>query len=198
MREPEDSMLVERSLKGDEDAFAELVRRYHAIVARTIYRTLGNSNDNEDALQEVFLRAFLALRSFKQAHPFGPWILRIASNYCIDQLRRKRCGVPKTWSDLSAEEEGHLMRNLSRNGDFGSVFLEEPELYEKVAQSLIDRLKPEYKIAFVLRELQGMPYDEVGRVLQVTGLTARVRVSRARAEIRRRFHEYLQNHVPGK
>lgn len=190
MHEPEDSILVERSLTGDEDAFAELVSRYHAKVSRTVHRTLGNRNETEDAVQEVFLRAFLSLRKFKPTYAFGPWIFRIATNYCIDQLRRRKVRRYELWSDLGGQEEKHLMRNLSRNGDFESAFLKEPEQYEKVAQALIDDLKPEYKIAFVLRELEEMSYSEMARILQITQLAVRVRVSRARAEIRRKIHEH--------
>jgi RNA polymerase sigma-70 factor (ECF subfamily) len=195
MHEPEDSILVERSLKGDEDAFAELVRRYHARVSRTVYRTIGNRNETEDAVQEVFLRAFLSLSKFKQTQAFGPWIFRIATNYCIDQLRRRKVRKYELWGDLHPQEEAHLMRNFPRNGDFESVFLKEPEQYEKIAQALIDDLKPEYKIAFVLRELEDMSYSEIARILQISQLAVRVRVSRARAEIRRRIHEHLRNSI---
>jgi len=195
MHEREDSILVERSLEGDEYAFAELVRRYQATVTRTVHRALGNSNEIEDAIQEVFLRAFLSLRRFKLTHPFGPWILRIATNYCIDQLRRRKLRVSKSWSDLTHQQEERLMHNLTRNGDFESVFLKEPERYEKIAQALVDDLKPKYKIAFVLREVEKMPYNEVARILQVRELTVRVRVSRARAEIRRKFHDYLEKQI---
>ena len=195
MHEREDSILVERSLEGDEYAFAELVRRYQATVTRTVHRALGNSNEIEDAIQEVFHRAFLSLRKFKLAYPFGPWILRIATNYCIDQLRRRKLRVSKSWSDLTYQEEERLMNNLSRNGDFESVFLKEPEMYEKVAQALVDDVKPKYKIAFVLRELEKRPYSEAARILQVSELTVRVRVSRARAEIRRKFHDYLHKQI---
>jgi RNA polymerase sigma-70 factor (ECF subfamily) len=195
MHEPEDSILVERSLNGDGDAFAELVRRYQAKVSRTVYRTLGNRNETEDAVQEVFLRAFLSLRKFKLTHAFGPWIFRIATNYCIDQLRRRKVRKYELWGDLRGREEGRLMRDLSRNGDFESVLLKEPEQYEQVAQALIDDLKPEYKIAFVLRELEKMSYGEIARILQISQLAVRVRVSRARAEIRRKIHEHIGKNI---
>ena len=83
-----DCDLIERTLKGDEAAFADLVRRYQGAVWGTVYRILGNSSENEDAVQEVFLRAYTALRRFDPQYPFGPWVMRIATNYCIDQLRR--------------------------------------------------------------------------------------------------------------
>src|SRR5512133_3628618 len=100
MDDSADSALILRTLDGDEGAFAELVRRYQAAVWGTVHRLLGNSSENEDAVQEAFLRAYTALRKFDLQYPFGPWVLRIATNYCIDQLRRKRGRKVQLWSEL--------------------------------------------------------------------------------------------------
>jgi len=74
----------------------------------TVYRILGGSSENEDAVQEVFLRAFTSLHKFDLNYPFGPWILRIATNYCIDQLRRKKSRKIQLWSELTEFDQRRL------------------------------------------------------------------------------------------
>jgi RNA polymerase sigma-70 factor (ECF subfamily) len=193
----QDTELVEQTLHGDESAFAELVRRYQSAVWRTVWRVLGNSADNEDAVQEVFLRVYTALGRFDRNYPFGPWILRIAANYCIDQLRRRRRLRYRLWSELSDVEQERALRDLSHEGDFGSMLGQAPEKYEKLAAGLVENLKPKYRMAFVLREIEKRSYEEIASLLGTSQLTVRVRVSRARAEIRRKFAAFLEENNPG-
>ncbi len=191
MADSADATLIEQTLNGDESAFAELVRRYQAAVWGTIYRILGNSSENEDAVQEIFLKTYSALGKFDLKYPFGPWILRITTNYCIDLLRRRKARKYKLWTELAETDQQRLLNSLSQEGDFDSLISESPETYEKVAQALLDELKPKYKVAFVLREVEGRDYGEVAQALGTSELAARVRVSRARAEIQKRFRAYL-------
>ncbi len=191
MEDSADSTLIENTLNGDEWAFAELVRRYQAAVWKTVHRTLGNSFDNEDAVQEIFLRAFTGLDKFDLRYPFGPWILRIATNYCIDQLRRRRSRKVQLWSELSEFNQQRLLKDLASDIDFESTYMEGKEGYAKVAQALLEGLNPKYRAAFVLRELEERAYEEVARVLGTSEVAARVRVSRARADLQKKFRAYL-------
>src|ERR671932_474093 len=81
---------IERTLQGDRTAFAQLMHRYAGAVYNLAYRMLGNAQDAEDASQEIFLRAYTRLASFDRTRRFSTWLLSIASNYCIDRLRRRR------------------------------------------------------------------------------------------------------------
>ncbi len=186
-----DSDLIESTLKGDQGAFAELVRRYQAAVWGTVHRILGNSSENEDAVQEVFLRAFNALRKFDLKLPFGPWVLRIATNHCIDQLRRRKGRKTQLWSELSEFDQERLLKDLSNEGDWGASSMEGSDKYAQVAQHLLEGLNPKYKAAFVLREVEDRPYEEVAAMLGTSEVAARVRVSRARVELQKKFRAYL-------
>jgi RNA polymerase sigma-70 factor (ECF subfamily) len=186
-----DALLVERALAGEEFAFAELVRRHQGAVSRTVRRTLGASLEHEDAVQEVFLRAFNSLQKFDRARSFEPWVVRIATNYCIDQLRRQRNRRFRLWTDLEEGEQDRLMNNMSRSAGFEGLPRESPEQYERIAMALLDELKPKDRAAFVLREVEDRPYSEVAEVLKTSELGARIRVSRARRDVRRRFEAYL-------
>ena len=186
-----DSILIESTLNGDEGAFAELVRRYQSAVWAVVHRTLGNSRDNEDAVQEVFLRAFTALNNFDLKYPFGPWIMRIATNYCIDQLRRKKGRKTQLWSELREHDQERLLADLSQDSNYESGVAEGTADYVKVAQALLEGLNPKYRVAFILREVDEKPYEDVARCLGTSEVAARVRVSRARAELQRKFRAYL-------
>jgi RNA polymerase sigma-70 factor, ECF subfamily len=186
-----DSALIESTLRGDERAFSELVRRYQAAVWGTVHRVLGNSSENEDAVQEVFLRAFTALHKFDLKLPFGPWVMRIATNYCIDQLRRKRNRRIQLWSELTEYDQERLLKDFSRNGDWEPSSMEGTEGHARVAQALLDGLNPKYRAAFVLREVEERDYEEVAELLGTSEVAARVRVSRARVELQNKFRAYL-------
>ncbi len=191
MADSADSALIENTLKGDEWAFAELVRRYQAAVWGTVHRTLGNSSENEDAVQEIFLRAFNSLHKFDLKYPFGPWILRIATNYCIDQLRRRKSRKVRLWSELTEFDQERLLRDFSQEGDWDSRATEAKEGYAKVARALLDGLNPKYRAAFILREVEDRAYDEVAKIMGTSEIAARVRVSRARSELQKKFRAYL-------
>jgi RNA polymerase sigma-70 factor (ECF subfamily) len=191
MVESADSALIESTLNGEEWAFCELVSRYQAAVWGTVHRVLGNSSENEDAVQEVFLRAFTALHKFDLKLPFGPWILRIATNYCIDQLRRKRGRKVQLWSELKEYDQERLLKDLAQDGNWEPTGMDRNEGYAKVAQTLLDGLNPKYRVAFVLREVEERSYDEVARLLGTSEVAARVRVSRARVELQKKFRAYL-------
>ena len=186
-----DSALIESTLNGEEWAFAELVRRYQAAVWGTVRRILGNSSENEDAVQEVFLRAFTALHKFDRKLPFGPWILRIAANYCIDQLRRKKGRKIQLWSELTQYDQERLLKDFSQDNDWESFDMETKESYARAAQGLLNEINPKYRAAFVLREIEEKTYDEISELLGTSEIAARVRVSRARFELQKKFRAYL-------
>jgi RNA polymerase sigma-70 factor (ECF subfamily) len=191
MMDPADSTLIEKTLDGDEGAFAELVKRYQSAVWAVVHRTMGNSSDNEDAVQEVFLRAYTALHKFDLRYPFGPWIMRIATNYCIDQLRRKKGRRTQLWSELREMDQERLLANLSRDSGPETGIADGTAKYVKVAQALLDGLNPKYRVAFILREVEEKSYGDVAKCLGTSEVAARVRVSRARAELQRKFRAYL-------
>ena len=189
--DPADSTLIESTLKGNEGAFAEIVKRYQAAVWAVVHRTLGNSPDNEDAVQEVFLRAYTALHKFDLRYPFGPWIMRIATNYCIDQLRRKKGRRTQLWSELRETDQERLMADMSHESNLETGVADGASKYVKVAQALLDGLNPKYRVAFILREVEEKSYGDVAECLGTSEVAARVRVSRARAELQRKFRAYL-------
>jgi RNA polymerase sigma-70 factor, ECF subfamily len=193
MNDSADCVLVQASLDGDQAAFAELVARYRPIVFRIVLRTLGNTADNEDAVQEIFIRTMISLSKYDRKYPFAPWILKIAANYCIDQIRRRKARKYKLWSDLSEAEQRKAIWDLSTQPHADDSVQADPQEYLEVARSLLNRLKPKQRMSFVLREIEGRPYEEVADILGVPETTVRVRVWRARNDLNREFQRYLKS-----
>ena len=181
MAESTDRMLIENTLRGDELAFAELVRRHHSAVWRAIRRRLIDHFESEDALQEVFLRAFTSLPKFDTSRPFDRWIMRIATNYCIDVLRHRRARQPWLFEEYR-EIAAHCPPQNRRESPSFSAF----EL-GRLAREMLKAIKPNNRYAFILRELDGLDYDQVGAALRITPLAARARVFRARREMHRKL-----------
>jgi RNA polymerase sigma-70 factor, ECF subfamily len=192
MSDSADWPLVQASINGDRNAFAELVERYRPAVFRIVVRTLRNTADSEDAVQEVFIRTMISLSKYDRRYPFAPWILKIASNYCIDQIRRRKTRKYKLWCDLSEAEERQALWNMSSQPHTQHSTRNDPDTYLELAQSLLNRLKPKRRMAFVLREIEGRAYQEVAAILGIPETTARVRVWRARNDLNRGFQKYLK------
>ncbi len=187
MIDSDDSTLIELAQNRDEPAFAELVRRYQAAVWGRVCRILGRSPENEDVVQEIFLRTLKSLHKVNRDQPFGPWIMRITTNYCIDQLRRRKTRKDKLWSDLSDAEEVQASARMASEANWMASPAEESEKYERIARALLDQLKPRRRTAFILREIENKSYEEVACNLGIRELTARVLVSRARADLHKGF-----------
>jgi RNA polymerase sigma-70 factor (ECF subfamily) len=185
-----DADLVQRSLGGDETAFSELIGRHQRLVWRTVYRRLGRSSEGEDAVQEVFLRSYLSLHTFDRSFSFHGWIGRIATNYCIDQLRRRKLHL-QMCRHMEEIDRRQMHDAITSDHDIGSINTCLPEQYINLLRIMLEELAPKYKAAFVLREMEDREYGEVAQVLGVSEAAARVRVSRARKMMRKRFHDHL-------
>jgi len=163
---------VNAALDGDQDAFAELVYTYQDAVYNLCYRMLGERTEAEDSVQEAFLRAYLNLKRYDPTRSFKTWVLTIASNHCIDRLRRRRIH----W--LSIEEP---LPNLTLSA-------EEPEPEDmsilrersKAVQDLLHQLNPEYRAAVVLRYWYDYSYTEIADILDTTESAIKSRLFRAR------------------
>jgi RNA polymerase sigma-70 factor (ECF subfamily) len=179
------ALLIERARGGNTAAFEQLVIRYQRKVLATAWRMLGNEDDARDAAQDVFLRAFKYLGSFKADQDFAGWIYRITVNVCRD-AGRKRSPV----AFISFEDErdsGNLDAAASdENLEAAAIRSEQRAM---VAEALKTLTRKE-RAALVLRDLEGLPTDEVARILGTTEGTVRSQVSAARAKIKQ-FHERL-------
>lgn len=166
----DEDTLITRSIDGDHDAFAQLMKRYEGAVFNLAYRMLGNAHEAEDASQEIFLRVYTNLARFDQERKFSTWLLSIGSNYCIDRLRRRRFA----W--LTINDTVLTMPSPAKGPERTAIEREERD----AVQRALLRLPPAYREVAVLRYWNDLSYEEI---CQVTGLpesTIKTRLHRAR------------------
>ena len=168
-----DAVLVRRTLGGDLGAFEELVERHREVVFRVAARIAGRS-DADDVSQDAFLRAFHRLGRFRGDASFRAWLLQITHNAAIDHLARRR---PEP-VDLDGEDDGHEheVRRLPAER------LESRERIDRL-ESKLRGLSPDGRVALVLRDVEGLSYDEIASITGAPLGTVKVRLFRARRDL---------------
>ncbi len=184
--EKDDRELVAASRRGDEEAFAELVRRHQAGVRRSAARILNDSEEARDIAQLAFVKAWENLAKYDPAWSFSTWLYRIATNLAIDALRAR--------SSRERTHKSHLRLVGEAVGPTAPRLLSEQEV-ARIFEELAGSLTPTQRAAFVLREVEGLSTAETAQVLRCSEATVRNHIFQARAALRRelaaKFPEYL-------
>src|SRR5262245_37899772 len=176
----DDSRLIAECLAGDTTAFGELVRRYQDRLYNTVYRLVGNAEDARDVVQDAFLNAYQSLDSFKGDAQFFTWLYRIAFNTSVSLKRKQR--VVLRIETGAAEGGAHEPIDPSESSRPGHA-LEQAEEERRLHEAL-QRLSAEHRAVLVLKDLEGLKYEEMAEALQVPVGTVRSRLHRARMELR--------------
>ncbi len=171
--DPAEGALIERSRNGDPEAFDRLVAAHQDRIYHAAYRITGNAEDAYDAAQETFIKAFRALPRYRHEAAFATWLHRIAVNTALDVVRRRPQTPPASLDDVALPAAAHDP----------DVEVERREVQRRVHQAL-QRLSPDHRVVVVLRDLQGMAYEEIAAVLRIPVGTVRSRLSRARDDLR--------------
>ncbi len=182
------SQLIERSRQGDLDAFDELVALHQNRVYNLCFWQLGQADDACDAAQDVFIRAWKALESFRGDCAFSTWLHRIALNVTYDAARRRN-RAPQPFSALPpSAEEGVERDEESPHADAPDEISLRRERRNAVRTALA-ALPEHHRTVLVLFDLQGHSYETVSQVLQVPPGTVKSRLNRARLALRRALDE---------
>ncbi len=170
----EEAAWIERAVRGDETAYRWLLGRYRGHVVRLARATLagGSSEAAEDAAQEAFVKAFRSLRQYRSTGSFYGWLCRIAVRVCLDK-RRLRCLA------VSPLADSNRVNNISICEDCS-----ESVLTTLVVRDLLTQLTPPMRAALVLREMDGLEYDEIAAALSIPVGTVRSRLNAARSQFR--------------
>ncbi len=179
-----DAELVARTVAGAEEAFRDLVLRYQRPVYNLIVRMVRDPALAEDLAQDVFVKAYTRLSTYDPRHRFSSWIFTIAHNTVIDWVRRGRLlAVPL--DDVHESERNRLFDRTDRGPEEAAV---QSDLADAIDGAL-DRLRPEYRQAIVLRYHEELSHEEISRVMRIPVGTVKTFLHRGRAELARLLSE---------
>jgi RNA polymerase sigma-70 factor (ECF subfamily) len=175
----DDRRLIAACLGGNRDAYGELVSRYYARLYNAVYRLVDHPDDAADVVQDAFLNAYQSLHTFKGEAEFFTWLYRIAFNTTISLKRRKRANVSL---DVGGPEGVIDPADSSEYVRPGAAFERQEE--ELQLQTALTRLSHEHREVLVLKDIEGMKYEQIAQILGVPVGTIRSRLHRARLELR--------------
>lgn len=178
----EDFLLVQRVQTGDKKAFNLLVSKYHRRVARLLTRMVKNQEDIEDIVQDTFIKAYRAIGNFRGESAFYTWIYRIAINTAKNLLIHSN-RKPSTLKEVNDEDNETFEDNLALSHmDTPESLFETREIAEAVNDAMVD-LPEELRLAVVMREIDGLSYEEIAAAMNCPIGTVRSRIFRARETI---------------
>ncbi|MDD4715262.1 MAG: sigma-70 family RNA polymerase sigma factor [Oscillospiraceae bacterium] len=172
--------LVIRAKEGDQKAFEALVLAHERLVYNLALHMTRHPEDARDVAQEAFFVAFKRISTFKMESSFSTWLYRLASNVCIDFLRREK---RRKSSHVSMEEKNGRILDLPDTNQSPQERMENRELLCAVEQGM-RKLSQDHREILVLREIGGLSYEEIGAVLQLEPGTVKSRLARARLHLR--------------
>ncbi|MCS7338112.1 MAG: sigma-70 family RNA polymerase sigma factor [Verrucomicrobiae bacterium] len=187
----DDLVLVRRAQAGELEAFEELVRRYQERIYATIYHMTANHEDACDLAQETFIKAYDALRTFKGESSFFTWLYRIAVNKTINFLKQHRGRIQMSLNDLdfNAEHDPEIVALISEKTPRREVNL--VELQQRLNEAL-QKLSENHRLVVILHDVQGLPHEEIARIMDCNVGTVRSRLFYARQQLQALLSDYLK------
>jgi RNA polymerase sigma-70 factor (ECF subfamily) len=181
---PDEKMIVDLARAGDKGAYRRLVEAYQDRLFGLVLSLVHDREQAEDLTQEIFVKAWFALTSFEGQSAFYTWLYRIASNHCLDYLRKRRPIQISIDHPFSEESEATFENQLEAPP---SDQPEAPLETLSEAAALLDTLDPDQKLILCLRELEGQSYDELADILKCPVNTVKSRLNRAREALKEAY-----------
>jgi len=185
-----DQDLVKAAQSGDFNAYDELVRRYQQRIYATTYHMTSNHEDASDLTQDTFIKAFQAIKSFKGDSSFFTWVYRIAVNKTINFLKQRKNKSALSLDDLDLNPEGDpdLLALVSDKTPRREVNL--AELQQKLNEAML-KLSDVHRLVVTMHDIQGLPHEEIGKVLGCNTGTVRSRLFYARQQLQAHLSEFI-------
>ncbi len=184
LRDKTDAELVAAYRAGEAAAFEELHRRYVASIYRLVHRKLGDGLLAEDIAQETFMKSLRTLDKVDESFNFGGWVHTVARNLCFDELRRRQRDLR---ADDPSEDQELLVRLPAPAHRFDPVVQSETADLRRQVWEVAQRLPEKYRLVLTLRELQGMSYRQIGRVMKISESAVETLLYRARLRFKEEF-----------
>ncbi len=170
---------IERVQRGDHESFGRLIERHQRRVFSIIYHLIRRRDDVEDIAQEIFIKAFQAIRGYNFESSFGTWLSRIAVNHCYDYLRRLRSSRVRYFWEVGDEARLRFEARAEREGA-KDLNPEDRTALKDFADKLLERAPADDRVILALKELEDFSVEEIAEILELNVSTVKVRLHRAR------------------
>ncbi|MCE1165120.1 MAG: sigma-70 family RNA polymerase sigma factor [Bacteroidetes bacterium] len=185
----EDYELIDRAIGGDQSAYDKLMKKYYNLVYNLIFRMIYNKEDVEDLAQEAFIKAFNSLEKFDRQFAFSTWLYKIASNNCIDYLRKKKLNTVSIDKEIDSEDEDLRFEipDVEFKPDRNIIEDERKTLLEEAITSLPEK----YRAVILMRHNEEMEYEEIAKKLKLPLGTVKAHIFRGRELL----NKYLKDKI---
>ena len=187
----EDYDLIEQALDGNQSAYNRLVSKYDNVVGLLIRKVVHNAGEISDLKQEVFIKAFNSLHTFKKEYAFSTWLFRIATNHGIDFLRKKQL-ITYSMEDSLETQDGTLRQQFAAPSPTPEAKLIQKEATQQIATAIAN-LPDKYRICIEMRHKDDKSYEEIAEELDLPLGTIKARIFRARELLNKELKEILQS-----
>ncbi|OGP58915.1 MAG: hypothetical protein A2V67_20740 [Deltaproteobacteria bacterium RBG_13_61_14] len=181
--------MIREFLKGNQSSFNRLVLKYQNKIFNLCYRMLGDQAEAEDVAQDVFVTLFRSVKTFRGDSLFSTWVFRITVNHCKNRLKyltRRNYFRTQSLDQPLPTEEGEVTPDVEDDGETPEEILVTSEIQDLI-QRKIGELDEEHRTAIVLRDIQGLSYQEIADILHLKEGTVKSRIHRARLELKEKL-----------
>ncbi len=182
---------IKRAQQGDAEAFAPLVQKHQQRVFSLAYHLVRRRDEVEDLAQEIFIKAFRAIRSYNFQSSFATWLSRIATNHCYDYLRRERSSRVSYYWQMGENSQQDLEANFESLPERAPNH-EDHAVMKDLVSKLLDDAPENDKEILVMKELQDYSIEEIASVLDLKPTTVKVRLHRARKRMLENFRQWRE------
>jgi len=179
MTKENEKILIDRCKQGEISAFEELITGYEKRVFNIVYRIIGNYDEAQDISQEIFLKVFKSIKSFKEKSSFYTWLYSIAVNECRDLIRKKKKVVIYSIDVPIETNNDEITREIIDDCESIEDKIERKELRGCI-EAALKTVSYDHQVMIILRDVQGMSYEEIGQILKCPPGTVKSRINRAR------------------
>ena len=190
-----DEELIRAASKGDKSSFSALVRRYEDTVFKFSFKVCRDKEKAEEALQDTFINVYRKLGSFDGKSKFSTWLYSIVTNNCLMKRRRRKLDtLMESMDEPPTNGDGSFIDHVARWDETPSDLLLKKE-FQHLLNGAILKLPVDYRVVFVLRDLEGKSTEETAEILKISGEAAKSRLRRARAFLRTQLSLYMSTDV---
>lgn len=187
----EEKQLIHNAKNGDVEAFEIIIEKYQQQIFNIAFRMMGNYDDASDSAQNAIIKIFKNLKNFEGKSKLSTWIYRIVTNTCLDELRKK------SRQNIISINQSHDDKNLGKEiqiedkGNSPQDHVEKNEM-QKVILNALEKMSPDHKAVIVLRDIKGLSYEEIARIVECNEGTVKSRINRARKSLKKALEHHRE------